>query len=147
MLERVLRYRILIPIIIFYFVMSVLTPLTHDDLEWGTSYGTHMFQTFYETLNGRYLGNTFEVIATRVALFRYLVYVVFAIGIMVVIQKSVDDILGEDHHPNDHMLLLFVLILLIPSTIYSQIYGWFAGFLTMSLACLLHCSFCAIASN
>ena len=56
MLERVLRYRILIPIIIFYFVMSVLTPLTHDDLEWGTSYGTHMFQTFYETLNGRYLG-------------------------------------------------------------------------------------------
>lgn len=128
MLERVLRYRILIPIIIFYFIMSVLTPLTHDDLEWGTSYGTHMFQTFYETLNGRYLGNTFEVIATRVALFRYLVYVVFAIGIMVVIQKSVDDILGKDRHPNYHMLLLFVLILLVPYKIYSQIYGWFAGF-------------------
>ena len=128
MLERVLRYRILFPIMIFYFVMSVLTPLTHDDLEWGTSYGTQMFQTFYETLNGRYLGNTFEVIATRVALFRYLIYVVFAVGIMIVIQKSIDDILGKDRHPNFHVLLLFVLILLIPPTIYSQIYGWFAGF-------------------
>lgn len=128
LLERILRYRILLPIIIFYFVMSVLTPLTHDDLEWATSYGTQMFHSFYETLNGRYLGNTFEVIATRIALFRYVIYVLFAVGILIIIQKSVDDILGKDRHPNYHVLLLITLILLIPSTIYSQIYGWFAGF-------------------
>ncbi|PTH59410.1 DUF6056 family protein [Staphylococcus agnetis] len=128
MLERILRYRILVPIILFYFVMSVLTPLTHDDLEWATSYGTEMFHTFYETLNGRYLGNTFEVIATRIPFFRYVIYVLFSIGILLIIQKSVDDILGKDRHPNYHLLVLFTLILCIPATIYSQIYGWFAGF-------------------
>lgn len=128
MLERVLRYRILVPIVFFYFVMSVLTPLTHDDLEWATSYGTEMLNSFYATLNGRYLGNTFEVIATRIPPFRYVIYVLFSIGILLIIQKSADDILGKDRHPSYHLLVLFTLILCIPATIYSQIYGWFAGF-------------------
>lgn len=77
------RYQwVLIGIFVFYLIMSMLTPLIHDDLQWANPYGIKMLNEGFQSLNGRYLGNLLEIIAVRLPLFRYITYSVFALLII-----------------------------------------------------------------
>ncbi|MFQ3837600.1 DUF6056 family protein [Staphylococcus pseudoxylosus] len=107
---------------IFYIFMAMLTPLTHDDWDWYSHYGIQMLQERFTNLNGRYLGNMLEIIAVRLDWLRWLSYAVFSISIIWIIGRFVNEakIL--------YYLCAFILMLTIPSDIYKQTYGWFAGF-------------------
>lgn len=54
---------ILTGLFIFYILMAIFTPLTHDDWDWYSQYGIQMLQEHFANLNGRYLGNLFEIVA------------------------------------------------------------------------------------
>lgn len=128
MWAKIQQFHIVLLIFLFYLVLSILMPLTHDDLEWASSYGMEMLASHYETLNGRYLGNTLEVFATRFNVLRYALYTLFSLLIIFVIIKSTDSIMGKREQSHYFILILFLLTLLIPHTIFSQTNGWFAGF-------------------
>ncbi|WP_436861767.1 DUF6056 family protein [Staphylococcus caeli] len=116
-------YLIIAGLFIFYILMAFFTPLTHDDWDWYSQYGIQMLQERFANLNGRYLGNMLEIVAVRIDLFRWLTYAVMSILILWVISRFAQ-------HSNDKVnyMLAFILMLTIPSEIYKQTYGWFAGF-------------------
>lgn len=123
------RYQwVLIGIFVFYLIMSMLTPLIHDDLQWANPYGIEMLNEGFQSLNGRYLGNLLEIIAVRLPLFRYITYSVFALLIIRIIFQYIVDMKRQECERSFTYLTIFMFILMIPTTIYSQIYGWFAGF-------------------
>ncbi|MCO4363784.1 DUF6056 family protein [Staphylococcus agnetis] len=151
MWAKIQQFRIVLYIFVFYLVLSILIPLTHDDFQWASSYGMEMLSSHYETLNGRYLGNTLEVFATRINVFRYITYTIFSIIILFVILKSADFIMGKSEQSNKHILIIFMLTLLVPHTIFSQTNGWFAGFynyVPATIAALVVLHFCVkLVSN
>lgn len=108
---------------LFYCLMAFFLPLTHDDWHWYSQYGIQMWQEKYKNLNGRYLGNILETIAVRLDWFRYLSYALISIAILMVITCFT----REKKQPV-HYLLAFIFMITIPSEIYKQTYGWFAGF-------------------
>ncbi|SCS65261.1 DUF6056 family protein [Staphylococcus caeli] len=116
-------YLIIAGLFIFYILIGIFTPLTHDDWDWYSQYGIQMLQERFANLNGRYLGNMLEIVAVRVDWFRWLTYAVMSTLILWVISRF-------SNHSNDKVnyMLAFVLMLTIPSEIYKQTYGWFAGF-------------------
>lgn len=110
-------------LLIFYIFMAMLTPLTHDDWDWYSNYGIQMLQERFANLNGRYLGNMLEIIAVRLDWFRWLSYAIFSISIIWIIGRFVNEAKILYYY-----LCAFILMLTIPSEIYKQTYGWFAGF-------------------
>lgn len=130
---------ILLAIFIFYLIMSILTPLIHDDLQWGSAYGIEMLKEGFQSLNGRYLGNTLEIIAVRIPLFRYLTYSICAVLMISMIFQYITDMKHRQSERSFMYMTIFMFVLLIPTAIYSQTYGWFAGFYNYVPATL--CSF------
>lgn len=129
MVTIIYRYQwILLAIFTYYLIMSVLTPLIHDDLQWGSAYGIQMLKEGFQSLNGRYLGNTLEIVAVRFPFFRYVSYSLCAVGVIALIFQFTTDMKRQQCDRSFSYLLIFLFMLLIPTTIYSQIYGWFAGF-------------------
>ncbi|NJH81616.1 hypothetical protein BUZ57_10205 [Staphylococcus hyicus] len=129
MVTIIYRYQwILLAIFTYYLIMSVLTPLIHDDLQWGSAYGIQMLKEGFRSLNGRYLGNTLEIVAVRFPFFRYVSYSLCAVGVIALIFQFTTDMKRQQCDRSFSYLLIFLFMLLIPTTIYSQIYGWFAGF-------------------
>lgn len=108
---------------IFYIFMAIFTPLTHDDWDWYSHYGVQMLQEHFANLNGRYLGNMLEIIAVRFDWFRWLTYAIFSASIIWIIGRFVND-----NKRVYYYLYAFILMVTIPSEIYKQTYGWFAGF-------------------
>ena len=108
---------------IFYIFMAIFTPLTHDDWDWYSHYGIQMLQEHFANLNGRYLGNMLEIIAVRFDWFRWLTYAIFSASIIWIIGRFVND-----NKRVYYYLYAFILMVTIPSEIYKQTYGWFAGF-------------------
>ncbi|MBI5975938.1 DUF6056 family protein [Staphylococcus canis] len=128
MIQYIKHYHLVWYSIVFYIIMAMLMPLVHDDLEWANAYGIEMLTTFYADLNGRYLGNTLEVIAVRVSLFRYITYALFSILLIKVIVQLVEDITETTQYRTFFYISTWMWLLIIPVAIYSQTYGWFAGF-------------------
>lgn len=129
MMTTIFRYQWLLLIIFtFYLIMSILTPLIHDDLQWGSAYGIDMLKEGFQSLNGRYLGNTFEIIAVRIPILRFISYSVCALSVIALIFQFQTDMKSQCSERNFSYLVIFMFMLLIPTTMYSQIYGWFAGF-------------------
>lgn len=127
-MKRILhKHYLILSISLFYFVIAILTPLVHDDLEWGLTYGTDMLKTFYAELNGRYLGNTLEVIAVRIPLFRYITYTFFSVAMILVCARLIKDFIPNLQCRAFNIIAIFMFLVLMPISLYSQIYGWFAG--------------------
>lgn len=135
--------RLLLPLCGFLFlaVLFYLTPLTHDDwyYEPGVSLRTLLFSSspnWYHNLNGRILGNGLEGFTAGHKLFRALLQALFVCGIW----QFASSLLKMG---TTGQFLLLPGILLVPTGLYAQTYGWGAGFfnyvpeLTLLLLCAL----------
>ena len=112
-----------IGIIVFYFIMAILTPLSFVDWHWYLN--SHLSSLSHDLMqnNGRYLGSFLEIIAMHSAIFKCLSYTFLSCFIIYLCTMIV----------NVNRKLLFIIItftlsIIIPSSIYSETYGWFAGF-------------------
>lgn len=126
-------------IFLFLVVLFYLAPLTHDDWYYECGYSLPALLTsrsagWYRALNGRILGNGLEGLTATHKLLRALLQGFFVWGIW----RAAASLLKL---PAAGRLLLFVGILMLPSGLYAQTYGWGAGFfnyvpeLTLLLTC------------
>ncbi|EHJ07023.1 DUF6056 family protein [Staphylococcus simiae] len=113
----------LIAILIFYILLGFFLPLMHDDLLWYSDYGNSMLNSETATLNGRYLGNFFEMIAVKISWIRWLTYGLTSVGLIWLIIKTIDAQKNIIFY-----FITFIMMLIMPSQIFSQTFGWFAGF-------------------
>ncbi|HDR2286142.1 TPA: hypothetical protein O9961_001708 [Staphylococcus aureus] len=123
---------ILIAILLFYTFMGILLPLMHDDLQWFSNYNTDILKVGFASLNGRYIGNIFEIIAVHVSWLRWLSYGLISMGIIWMIMH-----ITRCKAWTSYYLLAFSLMLILPSAIYADTYGWFAGFYNYATSTLI----------
>ncbi len=113
-------------IFLFLVVLFYLTPLTHDDWYYECGYSLTTLLTsrsagWYRALNGRILGNGLEGLTATHKLLRALLQGFFVWGIW----RAAASLLKL---PASGRLLLLAGVLLLPSGLYAQTYGWGAGF-------------------
>lgn len=128
------QYLFYLGVYLFFLFLSYNTPLTGDDWTWGTKAGWSRLQNGFADYNGRYISNILELAITRIDILRYLIVALFSTLLIFLIAKITN-------HRNTliPMMLSFIMILLTPTKIFAQTFGWAAGFINYvpSLALLL----------
>jgi len=137
-------FLLVIGIIFFFFLyLSYNTPLTGDDWTWGTDKGISRLQSFFYGYNGRYLSNIFEILLTRMDILRYLTMAAFSTALICFLGRVIN-INKDDNTP---YLLSFILLLAMPANIYSQTFGWTAGFVNYVTSLVFLLGFLALTKN
>lgn len=118
----------------FFLFISYNTPLSGDDWTWGSAIGWGRFQNHFVNYNGRYLSNLLELVMTRSDILRYLIIASFSTLLIVMVGK-----ITSHKKTLIPLLLASILILLTPTKVFAQTFGWTAGFINYvpSLALLL----------
>ena len=119
---------------VFYFWLAAQIPYTHDDWDWGLSIGIQQLVT--ANLNGRYVGNFFEVVMTRSELLKtFIVGGGFFLLPLIISGIAVNGV--ENNSQNERLIgfiLCNVLLLSMPRSIWQQTYGWIAGYANFGLS-------------
>lgn len=126
----------------FFLYLSYNTPLTGDDWTWGTKRGMLRLQNNFSGYNGRYLSNLLEIVLTRIDILRYLTIATFSTALIYLLGKMNS---GLDNKRS--YLLSIILILLMPANIYSQTFGWTAGFVNYVTSLVFLLTFLVITKN
>lgn len=124
----------LIFILLFFTCLGLATPLTGDDWTWGSQIGMHRLLNGYIGYNGRILSNTLEVIISRLAFVRIPIYAVIN---TLLVYFSVKIVIPSEKIQNWHYLFSTGLFLTISTAVFSQSFGWFAGFINYILGMVL----------
>lgn len=115
----------------FYIYLAAQIPYTHDDWDWGLSNGWEQLVT--ANINSRYSGNFLEVLMTRSSVFKSLfmgiVFCALPFLAAVFTSRRREQILPL-------AIIANILILLMPSVIWQQTYGWVAGFANFATSAL-----------
>ncbi|MEQ5990258.1 DUF6056 family protein [Staphylococcus saccharolyticus] len=117
-----------IGIFVYYSIMSVITPLSYVD--WHVHLSQLMHHISQE--NGRYLGNLFEWLAMNSSILKILIYATLSCGIIYLCTPVV-----QVHKNVFYVIISFVALLCMPSSIYGETYGWFAGFYNYILSTII----------
>ena len=131
--------------LLLYLWIFSQTTYGQDDWAWGTDYGIQALLT--GCVNSRYIGNLLEVIVTRSELLKTVLPGIIAATLpyfLVIFVKtkaqhglSIDGVVpgGKTDWSAETMLLLAnVLFLTLPIDVWSETYGWIAGFSNYGLA-------------
>lgn len=119
-------------LLVFYIWMASRIPYTHDDWEWGINDG--LVHLLTADKDSRFCGNLIEVIITRneiiKTLFMGLTFTMVPLSIAIFAGRLTD--IKKFSDPDKVMTSIFgfanIMILLIPSDVWSQTNGWIAGF-------------------
>lgn len=111
--------------IIFYFI-----PYAHDEWMWGSQEGLDLLKNGFQGYNGRYFGNIFALIITRSVLIKSLFMSGTILLLLTVLTKFTNLSLDRKTTANKKFLLIFglALLILIPTKLFQQTYGWPAAF-------------------
>lgn len=101
-------------------VLCYLFPYTGDDWAWGSSIGIKRLTSWFDNYSGRYVGNLIVLVLTRYKI----VFVVSFVACFLSIVHS----LGKLFSKSETFYFVVVLLLLIPSDMFRQVYPWAAGF-------------------
>lgn len=120
--------RVLFPVFVFLFLLLLfaLTPLTHDDWYYESGFSLRQLLTtqsvsWYQHLNGRILGNGLEGLTGGHKLLRAALQAGFVLGIWEAACSLLKlSAIGQ--------LLFLAGMMLLPSGLYAQTYGWGAGY-------------------
>ncbi len=129
-----LRFDSLIYILfaVFYLWLAAQIPYTHDDWDWGLEIGMQQWLT--ASVNSRYVGNLFEIIMTRSVLLK----TVIMGSTFFLLPYLLTNIAANDKKYAHTKPLLFLaanfFILTMSRLIWSETYGWVAGFANFGLS-------------
>lgn len=110
-------------LVLFYFVFAAIVPLAQDDWGWYIHGYNQWFNEHFKNLNGRYFGNILEILAVRSLLLRMVVYALVSFSILWIVLKFADKTKSTAY-----ILIAFIMLLLMPASIFKQTYAWYAGF-------------------
>ncbi|XVK01651.1 hypothetical protein NR806_07665 [Staphylococcus lugdunensis] len=65
-------------IILFFLLLSAITPLSGDDWTWRTHVGMDRLKSFFYDYNGRYISNIIEIIFVRSSFIRVIGMTIFS---------------------------------------------------------------------
>ncbi|WP_391557556.1 DUF6056 family protein [Robertmurraya sp.] len=106
----------------FYLYLAYSTPLTGDDWFWGSDNGLKELEDWFSGYNGRYLGNLTVIVLTRIEWLKLALIPLFSTLIVILMINS------SKKRDSFYLTLSLILILFIPTNIYSQTYAWVSGF-------------------
>lgn len=111
---------------IFFLLLAAVTPLSGDDWTWSSAIGLRRLATGFIGYNGRLVSNVLEIIITRSFLIRVLLYATLSTTLIELTTKII-----FNKQPSKFCQYLFTtgLYLTISTQVYSQTFGWFAGFI------------------
>lgn len=111
-------------LLLFFSFISFNFPLTGDDLNWGLVKLSRYFSSDQITnYDGRYLGNTSIIIASKYPLLRITAYAISSTLLVILSAKLINT-----KHWTNYAWPLFILLLTIPSSLFTQTFGWNSGF-------------------
>lgn len=108
---------------LFFFVIGMLLPYTHDDWAWGSQIGLDRLNGAFANYNGRWGGNLLVIILTRSRFLRALAYASAFSSILYFSWRFA----SSNKRPLS-LLWCFVFLLLIPRGQIAQVLSWTAGF-------------------
>lgn len=116
---------ILIGSLLFFIYLFYNTPLGHDEWKWADLVSIELLKNGFQNYNGRYLGNLFIMIVVRNTMARVLL---LATGLVLMLHLMVR--LTETEHSEYSLIFLlsFILLFIMPSTLYRQSLGWIAAY-------------------
>lgn len=117
------RYIIISLVMLFFFILSILIPLTGDDWTWKSTRGIARLNNFFDNYNGRYLSNILEIVSVRSTLFRVFLMTTFSTLLIYLISK-----ISYRENNISKLLTPTILVLLLPISVFSQTFGWTAGY-------------------
>src|SRR5699024_5298201 len=125
---------IYLSIFAFFLLLSSLTPLTGDDWTWKSYIGIKRLESFFENYNGRYISNILELIFVRFTFVRILA---MAIGstLLIYYMYKISTI------KKNPIFMLFILVLLMPLSVFKQTLGWTAGYVNYVISVVIMLSF------
>ena len=127
-------YLIYTIVAVFYFWMAAQIPYTHDDWDWGLDIG--LYQLIHATVNSRYAGNFFEVIMTRSEILKTVImgtsFFMIPYALSVIASRLAST--NKASFRLFYFLLCNGLLLTMDRMIWSQTYGWIAGFANFSIS-------------
>lgn len=111
-------------------LIAFLTPYTHEDWGWGSSYGMGFLREGFSGLNGRYMGNLLILAVTRSVMVKTLV-VGLSMGLTILY-------LGRERGRQGLSLtaLAATLYFTMPQSIAQQTIGWMSGYCNYAMGTL-----------
>ncbi|WP_125605465.1 DUF6056 family protein [Lapidilactobacillus bayanensis] len=110
------------------FSLFYMVPYNHDEWAWGTQEGIANLKNFFQGYNGRYFGDLISLAITRSVLFKaaFMAISTFSLYLLMRLQISY----GKHHSARLKVegQLTLLLMLLVPTMLFQQIYGWPAAF-------------------
>lgn len=123
-------------IFIFFIILGAITPLSGDDWTWGSQIGLNRLSNGYVGYNGRLFSNTLEIIITRAPIIRILTYGVVS---TLLVYFSSRIVIPKEKLNSWNYLFTTALYLTISTPVFSQTFGWIAGYINYTLGMLLIC--------
>lgn len=112
-------------------VLCYLFPYSGDDFAWGTKIGLERLNIWFDNYNGRYSGNLLILLLTRSKLLRIAIE---SVTIFLIIRYMN---LLSTKDKKDNKLLIVLMLLLMPVTIFRQTIAWASGFANYLIPILL----------
>ncbi|MGG3272400.1 DUF6056 family protein [Priestia aryabhattai] len=129
-------------VVIFFGFIAYSVPLTGDDWTWATHIGIDRLNSSFENYNGRYVSNILEIIVTRVEWLRILIATIISTLLVFTTAK-----ITEKKDRKVSVLLSFFLFIMIPTKIFSQTFGWTAGYVNYIPSIVLLLIYLLIVKN
>ena len=111
--------------LIFFFiaitVIAFFFPPSADDLGWATSQGWKLLENKFKDYNGRYLGNIFALIFSRIPIFLPFIKGFTLTSLLKLIQIF-------SYNKSKEFLIISSIFLAIPTRLFIQAFVWTAGF-------------------
>ncbi|MGY3479742.1 DUF6056 family protein [Staphylococcus cohnii] len=139
---KILKIKPIILIAIFFFIMSLLIPLTGDDWTWKSEKGIQRLQSAFYNYNGRYISNVLEILSVRFQMFKILLMTLFSTLLIFFMSKI---IFRDNANKNSIYVIIFVMIM--PISIFQQTFGWVAGYVNYVISIVLVLYFILLFKN
>ncbi|GAA2900105.1 hypothetical protein ACWOCJ_03710 [Enterococcus pseudoavium] len=115
-------------VVAMLFTIFFMVPYNHDEWAWGTDAGIRYLRNFFQGYNGRYFGDILSLLITRSNFFKAFFMTVVTLGVYLSIKKFYGVLKSNDENREFVLLCTFLLLLMVPTVLFRQIYGWPAAF-------------------
>lgn len=115
-------------VMVALFGIFLMVPYNHDEWAWGTQEGIENLKNFFQGYNGRYFGDIISILITRSNIFKALFMTGSTIGLYLAIRRFYRTQGKFETNQKIVLLASFLLLILTPTVLFRQIYGWPAAF-------------------
>lgn len=126
-----IKFKHYLIVALFFLILSSIIPLTGDDWTWKSQMGISRLNTLFHNYNGRYFSNIIEIIFVRFTILRIVAMTLISTFLVYLIYKS-----SSIKSGTTFMIYILFLVFLMPVSVFSQTFGWIAGYVNYVISAL-----------